>query len=90
MPAVVNGPIAVPRLAAGSELPTHPSDRVPPVAVQDVALTVAQVSVVDCPTWSADGVATKAPMDGAGVAAPTVIVTELGELVPPEPAQVSV
>jgi hypothetical protein len=87
---VVNGPIAVPMLAGGSVLPAQPSDPVPPVAAHDVAFSVAQVSVVDCPTCRAVGTARKAPMVGAGVAAPTVTVTLLGTLVPPAPVQVSV
>jgi len=90
VPACVNGPIAVPRLAGGSVVPAQPSDPVPPVAAHEVALTVDHVSVVDCPTCSDAGVARKVPIVGAGVAAPTVIVTELAELVPPGPVQLRV
>jgi hypothetical protein len=60
------------------------------VAAQVDALIVAQVSVVDCPTWTDEGVARNTPMVGAGVAEPTVIVTLLAELLPPAPVQVSV
>jgi hypothetical protein len=57
--------------------------------LHELALAVLQVRVVDCPTLTVEGVATKVLIDGTGGAAPTVTVTELGELVPPVPLQVS-
>jgi hypothetical protein len=48
VPGVFNGPIVVATLAGGSD-PVHESEPLPPLAVQEVALTVDQESVVDSP-----------------------------------------
>jgi hypothetical protein len=52
------GPIDVPPLDVGSA-PVHPSEPVPPPAVQAVASVVAQDSEVDCPTTMVVGFAAR-------------------------------
>jgi len=71
-------------------VPLHESAPLPPLAVQEVALIAAQVSIVDCPAWIVVGTATKVVIVGNGAALPdvTVTVTELGALLPPGPVHV--
>lgn len=83
-------PVDVPVLEAAFA-PFHPSDPVPPLAVQDVALLLVQVSEAACPLCSVLGLATNAVTLAAGDAgALTLTTTELLLLVPPAPLQLSV
>jgi hypothetical protein len=68
--------------------PAHPSEPVPPLAVQLLASRTVHVSVVEPPVSTAAGAATNSPIDGTGGAAATLTLTELGALVPPGPVQV--
>ncbi len=81
----------MPALAVVS-VPLQPSEPVPPLALQLVALLVDHDSVVACPVCTVAGVAANEPMLGGGLAA-TVTVTALEVLAglePGAPAQVSV
>jgi hypothetical protein len=91
VPAVLSGPMRAAILAVGSA-PLHESAPLPPVAVQEVVLTVAHVNVVDWPARMVAGTAAKATITGGGGVLPalTVTMTELGTLGPPGPVQVSV
>ena len=72
-------------------LPFQPSEPVPPLAVHEVAPTVAQVRVVDPPATMVAGAAANAEITGSGGGAlVTLSTTELGALVPPGPVQVKV
>ena len=72
-------------------LPPQPSEPVPPVAEHTVAPTVAHVRVVDPPVVTVAGAAVNAEMTGRGGGVlVTFNTTELGELAPPGPVQLSV
>jgi hypothetical protein len=70
--------------------PDHPSEPVPPDAVQDVALAVVQLNTIDCPAVMVVGVALNEATVAAGVGATTVTTTDDGWLIPPVPVQVNV
>jgi hypothetical protein len=70
-------------------VPLHPSEPVPPPAVQEVAPVVDHASVVVCPDCTVSGEAVKATMLAAAGALVTLTLTELGTLLPPIPVQVS-
>jgi hypothetical protein len=89
VPAVLIGPTVVPLLDTGFE-PFQPSAPVPPLAVQELAALVVQLSCVDWPTVNALGVAANEVMFAAGGALVTVTTAELVGLLPPGPVQVRV
>ena len=71
--------------------PAHPSDPVPPLALQEVALEEDHASVVDEPTTTEFGDAEKLEMLGAGGGAlVTFRITELAGPAPAAPLQVRV
>jgi hypothetical protein len=87
--AVLIAPVLVPVLDVATT-PFQPSDPVPPVAVQDVALELVQESVVDWPTTMLFGAALKEVTLGSGAGAlVTLTIAELLEPVPPGPVQVN-
>jgi hypothetical protein len=83
------GPTLVPLLDVPS-VPFHPSDPVPPPAVQEVAPLVDQASTMDWPVSSVPGVTVNEVMLAAGAAAVTLTLAEAGVLAPPGPLQVRV
>ncbi len=89
MPAGVSGPSVVPVLEVPT-VPLHPSEPVPPLATQEVALDVDQAADTDCPVCAVPGVTVKALTVGTGGAAATSTVTDTGLLLPPGPEQVKV
>lgn len=86
MPADEKGPTEVPELDVPTD-PVHPSEPVPPPAVQLVALVELQVSDAELPVLSVDGVAVKpvAVAGGGGVGDVTVTFSDCGALGPPGP-----
>ena len=89
VPTTVSGPTLVPALAVATG-PLQPSDPVPPLAVQELALLLDHARVVDCVVWSEIGAAVNEPMVAGGGVLFTSTVTEPGEPAPPGPEQVSV
>ena len=89
MPATLIGPTGVPALEVLT-LPLHPSEPVPPLAVQAVAFVVLQLSCVLPPVWKLVGLAERALMFAGGVPAPTSSAPDDGEPVPPGPEHCSV
>jgi hypothetical protein len=71
-------------------VPVQPSPEVPPLALHDVAPVVDHVAVATPFTWTAAGETLNEVMTGAGGTLSTSTVTDIGELVPPGPLQVSV
>ncbi len=86
--AEAKGPSVVPLLEVPMA-PLHPSLPLPPLAVQEVALLLDHVSVVDCPVCSELGKAANDMMLGANGTLATATMTEAGALVPPGPVQAS-
>jgi hypothetical protein len=82
-------PVLVPVLEVPTD-PFQPSDPVPPLAVHEVAPLLLQASDATDPVCSVEGVAVKELTVAAGGGAVTFRATEVGELVPPGPAQVKV
>ncbi len=77
----------VPVLKVATAPPQLP---VPPVAAQDVAPLVVHDSNADPPACSVAGVAAKLVTVACAGGVETLIVTELGPLEPPVPAQFNV
>ena len=83
------GPTLVPGLEVAT-LPCQPSLPVPPPAVQEAALVLLQLSVVEAPVWIAAGEAVNEPIVGGTGAVVAVRLAELGALLPPGPLHVNV
>jgi hypothetical protein len=88
-PAVFSGPTS--RVEIGVTVPVQLSAPLPPLAVQEVAPTDAQVSSVDWPVCRVLGTAVRSVITGgAGGTLFTLSTTEAGALEPPGPVQFSV
>jgi hypothetical protein len=86
----VIGPTLVPVLEVPTA-PFHPSEPLPPLAVQAVAPKLDHDSEVDCPTTMVFGNALKeVTLAAGGGALVTLTMAELLGPVPPGPVQVSV
>jgi hypothetical protein len=83
------GPTEVPLLEVPTE-PVHPSEPVPPLAVQLVAPVEPQEMAAELPVYSVEGVMVSPVTAGtAGVGEVTVTFTDWGALAPPGPVQAS-